>query len=79
MSARLVRLPPQPQPRDVQEAIANFKHITRNDLNVVGVAYILCYRDGSIGHNVAGGGSGCQHQLTAGSLLLQRRIMEGYE
>jgi hypothetical protein len=79
MSARLIRLPLQPQPRDVQAAVANFKHITRNDSDIFGVAYVLCFRNGSIGHIVAGGDSGAQHQLAAGSLLIQNRIMQGYE
>lgn len=79
MRQRIRRLPPPVQPSDTAEAIARFTARVRRGPQPVAVAYVMVYGDGAIAHAHAGGPSGFQHQLAAGTALLHRRVLDGYE
>lgn len=78
MTGKIVKLGPPPTPDDVEWLIATLKRHLRTG-QVQALAFAVVLPGGNIAHGCAGGSSGHQHALAAGSALIHRAVMRGYE
>jgi hypothetical protein len=72
---RVAQLPQPVPPRETQQLAADIKRRLRQRPDLVGLAVVYVFRDGSVSTSFAGHQSGAYHQLSSGAHWLAKRIM----